>query len=68
MLCQCPVCKSKLRVERVDDGTLIYDIDKDGSTTEVVNDSNGYTRVYCTSNDQHEIPLDLQVKVLNLTE
>lgn len=63
---ECPVCHASLRHERMDDGTIIHVISATGEVEELVNKSDGYSRVYCSADDTHEIPEELIQKVLDL--
>ena len=64
----CPICGSELIYERVDDGTIRIKVEKDGTLTEEVNDSDGYTRIYCSKDYTHEIPVKLQDTIMLLIE
>ena len=63
---ECPICKSLLRVERIDEGVIIYGISRKGNVKEIGNNSNGSTRIYCSKNSNHVIPSDTQEEVLDL--
>ena len=62
----CVVCGSSLRAERVDDGFILYDVDREsGTLTEIVNKSNGHSSVVCVADPSHPIPNDLYEDVMD---
>jgi len=64
---ECPVCGSKLHHERVDDGTIIVEVNEDGTTgEEILNVSNGYDRVHCSGYSGHNIPDKLVLEIICL--
>ena len=65
---KCPVCKSLLRYERIDDGIIIREIKENYSVEEITNNSNGSTSVYCTKDNTHKIPLELIDAVIEYIE
>lgn len=65
---ECPICKSKLEHERIDDGFIINEISFDGEATEVANNSNGATIVRCTENHSHKLPEELIDAVIDLID
>jgi len=67
MKLECPVCQSKIEVERIDDGVRVIEVEKNGDSEEVVNKSNGGTTVRCSSNHSHKLPIGLQDAILELT-
>lgn len=64
---ECPVCGAKLHHERVDDGTIINEVADDGTVEiELVNISNGFDRVYCSEDSNHNIADDVVFEVICL--
>ena len=66
---KCVICGSDLVYERVDDGIKRYRIDS--KTKELVNissNSNGSTRVYCSSDEGHDVDEILQEQVMDYVE
>lgn len=64
----CPACGSNLMHERIYDGTDLNEIEPGGEVLDKGSKSNGSSRIYCKSNEEHDIPLDLQEAVLDLVE
>ena len=64
----CPVCGSPIRVKRVDDGESVIEINEEGLWTEIGADSNGYTSVYCSKDEEHDLPEDLKEAALEIWE
>lgn len=62
---ECPVCKGQLIIERIDDGTVQVLVEKDKSFTELVNQSDGSTSVYCSIDSKHKIPTKLQEELMD---
>jgi len=63
---ECPICKGELIIERVDDGTLQVLVNRnDASFTELVNISDGSTSVYCSIDNKHIIPQELQDELMD---
>ena len=63
---ECPICKSTLTHERIDDGTTTSEISKDGEVKEVYSNSNGSDSVSCSNQSDHELPDDLVQSVIEL--
>lgn len=57
MKLECPICQSNIEVERIDDGVIIVEVQKDGEVEEVANKSNGSTTVRCSSEHTHKLPI-----------
>ena len=66
MLFQCPICKSLLECERIDDGFYLYEISADGEVQETSSKSNGFTIVRCKKDASHKIPEDLIDAVIDM--
>lgn len=67
MKLQCPICQSRLEVERIDDGVIIIEVDENGECEEVANKSNGSTTVRCSKEHTHKIPMELSDKILEIS-
>jgi len=66
---KCEICGGGLVCERIDDGIIKYLIDpKTNFVEELINKSNGSTRVYCSNSAEHKLSLDLINKVQDLVE
>ncbi len=69
---KCPVCGGELIYHRVDDGEskVIIRKEEDGhlSAEEIGSDSNGSTRVYCNTDESHDIPVELWDEVVLIAE
>lgn len=69
MKIECPVCKAQLEHKRRDDGVIINRINVDGSgVKEIANKSNGYDQIYCSADESHELPSELQEIALNIAD
>lgn len=69
MKIECPVCKAQLEHKRRDDGVILNLINKDGSgVKEVGNRSDGYDQIYCSADESHELPEELQEKALEIAD
>jgi hypothetical protein len=66
MKIECPVCKGILFHKRIDDRFNSHKISKSGKVTPMSSKSDGSDEVYCSQNVEHEIPTDLQEKILDL--
>ena len=66
MKIECPICKALLNHSRIDDGEIINRIGPYGEIIEIANNSNGYDKVYCSNDENHELSFDLITKVINL--
>ena len=65
----CPICGSAIRVKRIDDGVSMIEIAKDGITWESKGShSDGSTLVYCSNDEEHELPHRLIEKCLDIWE
>lgn len=63
---ECPICHASLRHERIDDGVTVHVISSNGDVETLFEKSNGGDSVYCSANRSHEIPDDLERKVMEL--
>ena len=62
----CPICGSKLRVERIDDGTCLYSVDPTTGGISLLHDRcHGNTIIYCADYNNHKIGFELQDTILN---
>jgi hypothetical protein len=57
---ECPICEGEIIIKRVGDSTVQVLAKKDKSFTELVHKENGYTHIYCSIDNQHIIPQELQ--------
>jgi hypothetical protein len=63
---ECPICKSEIIIERIDDGVLKVLVKREGvNFTELANKSNGSTSIYCSADATHDIPDDLQDELMD---
>ena len=64
---ECPICGSKIRYKRVDDGETILEFYEDG-INEIGSTSDGYTQVYCSKDESHKLSSDFIDKVIDAVE
>tara|TARA_Y100000034_G_scaffold123747_1_gene170996 strand:- start:760 stop:969 length:210 start_codon:yes stop_codon:yes gene_type:complete len=62
---KCPLCGEPLMFKRVEDGFTLYEV-KEDSIEEIASNSNGWKRVYCSMDEDHEISEDIIEKVLEM--
>lgn len=64
---KCPVCGDSLIYHRIEDSEFKAYVEDD-EVTEIEDRSNGSSRVYCSSDDSHEIPDELWTEVIQRAE
>lgn len=64
---KCPVCKSKIRYKRIDDGETILEFSK-GEVNEIEKWSNGSTQVYCSKDESHTLSSELINEVIDFVQ
>jgi lysine/ornithine N-monooxygenase len=65
---KCPICNSNLIYHRINDGESKVEIINEEEIEEISNESDGSTSVYCSSDESHTIPQDLQFQVIEIAE
>jgi ssDNA-binding Zn-finger/Zn-ribbon topoisomerase 1 len=65
---KCPTCNHNIIYHRIDDGESKIIIKGEYEVEEIYCNSNGSTRIYCSNNEAHKIPNDLQDKIIIISE
>ena len=68
---ECPLCKANLIHTRINDGKIIselYSFESEIKKNIILDESHGEDIVECSKDKKHEIPIDLQMKTIELVE